>query len=135
MPGLKAKFLDYWQSMIAATSLRPPFRGETLVLTVTTASKAYAVPAAWSGLIVDFQADGADVYIQVASDGSAAADSTTASQETLASGLYTLAANATPNECRKIANGSFMPIPMTGVASFAVIGSAACKLRCHPSES
>jgi hypothetical protein len=84
MAGLKEKFLAYWQPMIAATSLRGPFRGETLVLTVTTASKAYNVPAAWTGLLVDLQADGGDVYLQLSSGTDAAVDPTTASQETLA---------------------------------------------------
>lgn len=135
MAALKDTVVSYWRSMVSASSLRPPFRGEALVLTVTTASKTYNVPASWSGLIVDFQADGSDVYLQVAGDANAAADPTTASQETLASGRYTLAANATPNECRLIPKGSFLPVQMTGVVSFAVIGVAACKLRCHPSES
>lgn len=132
--ALKDKFVGYWQALAAATSLRPPFRGEALVLTVTTSSKTYNVPAAWQGLIVDFQADGADVYLQVSSGTDAAADPATSSQETLASGRYSLAANATPNECRLISRGSFLPVQMTGVQSFAVIGASACKLRCHPSE-
>lgn len=134
---LKDAFVSFWKPMAAASSLRGPFRSEALVLTVTTASKRYQVPTAWLGMIVDLQADGADVYIQFSNAADAAADSATSSVETLNAGTYTVAPHATPNECRKIANGETvaLPFPSAAAATFAIIGSAAGKLRVHPSET
>lgn len=118
----------------AAASLRAPLRGEILAITVTTSSKMFAVPAAWKGVYVDFQADGGDVYIQVSTAADAASDKDARAQET--GSPIALTPSASGNGCKKIPDGTTLPVPFPSNAStFALQGSAACCARTHPSET
>jgi len=121
------------QPDIAAASLRAPMRGELLVLSLLTTSKRYTVPDAWKGSFVNFFADGADVFLQFSTADNAVADKNRASAEAGA-GPYTLTAHG--DECWKIPNGQWLPIPVPASAvSMGAQASVACLLRTHPSET
>jgi hypothetical protein len=126
------------QPDIAAASLRAPMRGEILPITVTTASKRFAVPELWKGSFVRVQADGGDVYIQVSAAADAGVDYATArAGETLNNGTITLAAPTGANTGGfKVPDGTWLDVPFPANAqTFALIGSAACVARCHLSET
>lgn len=130
------------QPLLSAASLRGPMRSESLAITVTTASRTFNVPDGtggqplWKGRIVNLFADGGDVYIQLSTGLDASVDEASVAQEALASGRITLTPAATPNGCWKIPAGQWLPVPFgEDVQTFALKGSAACKLRTHVAES
>jgi hypothetical protein len=118
----------------ASASLRAPMRGETLPVIVTTASKRFAVPESWKSKHVRLQADGGDVYVQVSTAADAACDIAARAQE--AGSPIALTPSASGSGCFKVPDGTWLDVPFPADAqTFALIASAACVARCHPSET
>lgn len=119
----------------AAASLRAPLKDETLPITVTTASKRFGVPAAWRGKLVNIQADGGDVYVQVSTAADAACDKDARATMTSTDPVE-LAPSASGNECWKIPSGLDLPVPFPSNAStFSLQSSVACCARMHLAET
>lgn len=135
---LRDLFPTHARPAASATSLRGPIRGEIYPITVTTTSKRFAVPAAWSGSLVRIQADGGDLYVQQSTTTGtpdATADKDARAVET-GSPLITLAPSVSASGCFKIPDGTWLDVPFSAdVTSFAIQGSALCVARCHLSES
>jgi hypothetical protein len=122
------------QPDIAAASLRAAIRGEILPITVTTSSKQFAVPASWKGCHVRMHADGGNVYYQISTGADAACDLAARAVETGTPAVLTPSASG--NGCMPIPNGASIDVPFPADANtFALIGSAACVLRCHLAET
>jgi hypothetical protein len=131
----KDKYPSYAQAPIAAASFRAPMRTEILPLAVSgSASKRYVVPDTWKGLLVRFQADGGDVYVQVSTAADATCDIAARAVET--GTPIAITAPLTVNGCFKISDGQWLDIPFGADAStFATIGSVDCCARTHPAET
>jgi hypothetical protein len=134
-------YIGFEKPIISAVSVRGPFRNETLVATVTTASKRYNVPdgtgganqPSFKGRYVNCYADGADVYLQLSKATDAFVNEAQASTETTVSG----AINLTPqgDECWVIPKGQWQVVPFRDAVTWAIKGSAAGKLRMHLAEN
>jgi hypothetical protein len=136
MSFLRDVFTEYQlrRKMVAATSLRAPLRTEIMPITVTTASKRFAVPELWKGSLVRIQADGGNVYVQVSTAADATCDIAARAVET--GTPIALTPPASGNGCYKIVADQFLDVPFPADAlSFALIGSAACCARAHLSET
>lgn len=137
---LRDLFPSHARPAASATSLRGPIRGEIYPITVTTASKRFAVPAAWSGSLVRVQADGGDLYVQQSTTAAPAAADATCDKDARAvetgSPLITIAPVAAGTGCFKVPDGTWLDIPFgVEVTSFALQGSATMVARCHLSET
>ena len=132
--ALRDVFDKFMQPMISAASLRAPMRSEVYPITCGTTSKRFAVPDAWKGSIVNVQADGADVYIQVSTATDAACDRTARAGES-GSGTLTLATAAAG--CWKVAADQTVAIPIPlDALTFALHASAdASCARLHLAET
>ena len=129
------KHPTYSRAPYSAASQRAPLRGEILPIDVTTASKRFAVPESWKGTYVRFQADGANVYVQVSTGDNASADIAARAVET-GTNPIALTPHAGNNGCFKIPADTWLDIPFPADANtFALVGSAACVARTHPSET
>lgn len=136
MPKSKDVHPSYVQSGIAATSLRGAIRGEILPIAVGTSSKTFAVPAAWKGSLVRIHADGGDVYYQISNDATAPAVCDIAARAVEAGSPIALTPSVSGNGCVPIWSGTWLDVPFgTDAQTFALIGSAACVARTHPSET
>lgn len=132
---LRDLFPAYAQSTVSASSLRSGLRGEILPITVTTASKRFLVPADWKGRLVRFHVDGGDLYYQISTGADAACDIAARAIET--GTPIALTPSASGNGCiGPFASGTWFDIQFPVDANtFALIGSAACVARVHPSET
>lgn len=136
MAQTREKYGTFEQPAISAVSQRAPMRGEILAITVTTASKRFAVPDAWKGSYVRLQADGGDLYMQVSTGTDAAADKTARAQEAAAGGTITLTPSASGNGCYRIPADAWIDVPFpSNAATFALQGSSDCCARAHLSET
>lgn len=134
----------------SAVSLLGPLKSEVRVFDVTTSSVLWHAPNGvagekgtpdWRGRLVRFAADGGDIGIvfMKAGDTTATATLTAKSASTLrtVNGVNALAptAHASNEECFEIRDGSWLDLPVAyDCPGFAIIGSAACVMRTHPSE-
>lgn len=145
LTSLVSSITPNWQAVLAkVASLRAPMRGEILVITVGQTQRQYEVPDGtngsplWRGRIVNMQADGGDVYVQVSDALDAAVDEAATATETLVPSTtrYRLTPSASGNGCWKIPDGTWIPVAFdTTNQSFAVKASTGCKLRTHVAES
>lgn len=132
---LRDLFPAYAQSTVSAASLRSGMRGEILPITVTTTSKRFLVPAEWKGRLVRFHADGGDLYYQISMAPDAACDIAARATET--GTPIALTPSASGNGCiGPFGSGTWFDVQFPADANtFALVGSAACVARAHPSES
>lgn len=136
--ALRDIFPTHARAATSAVSLRGPIRGEIYPITVSTTSKRFAVPAAWSGSLVRIQADGGDLYVQQSTTvgtPDATADKDARAVET-GSPLIVLSPVTAGTGCFKIPDGTWLDVPFgSDVTSFAIQASATCVARCHLSET
>jgi len=134
---LRDLFPSHGRAAASATSLRAPLRGEILPITVTTASKRFATPAAWRGSLVRMQADGGDLYVQVSTAADAGVSIAARAAEAGAPLITLTAPTGAETGCFKIPDGTWLDVPFPDVTdgSFALVGSAAMVARCHLSET
>ena len=64
-------------ALVAAAQVKPPREGEIVVTAVTSTSAAVAIPAAWYGRWVTFQATDQDVFTVFGDSGVVASDTAT----------------------------------------------------------
>lgn len=132
MPSIRDIFPVFQRHAVSAASMRAPIKGEILPITVTTASKRFAVPAAWKGHFVRITAEGGDLYVQVSRDATA-----TANKDARAAEANTPIELTAPSDGADwIPKGASLDVPFPSDAeTFAIQGSAACVARCHLAES
>jgi hypothetical protein len=116
-------------------NMRAPLKGEVLPITVTTASQAFAPPAAWLGKLVRFEADGDNLFVQLSTDTTASVDKAAVCGT---SGGPPLVIGSSPTgACFKIPNGQYVDIPFAAnIQSFAMqMASISAIARTHLAET